>query len=211
MEIINNGIGTDPDGGFIKVEKYNKETTEKLAFHYKEVLKLLGEDPKREGLIATPLRVAKAMQFLTHGYTLNPDDIVKSAMFQEDYQQMVIVKNIELFSMCEHHMIPFIGKAHVAYIPNHHITGLSKIARVVEAYARRLQIQERLTTQIKETLDRTLHPLGVAVVIEAKHLCMAMRGVQKQSSVTTTSDFSGEFMKQETRNEFLGLIGHKLS
>lgn len=211
MEIINNGIGTDPDGGFIKVEKYNKETTEKLANHYHEILSLIGEDPKREGLIATPMRVAKAMQYLTHGYTLNPDDIVKSAMFQEDYQQMVIVKDIELFSMCEHHMIPFIGKAHVAYIPNHHITGLSKIARVVEAYARRLQIQERLTTQIKETLDRTLHPLGVAVVIEAKHLCMAMRGVQKQSSVTTTSDFSGEFMKQETRNEFLGLIGHKLS
>ncbi len=211
MEIINNGIGTDPDGGFIKIERYNKETTEKLAFHYHEILKLIGEDPKREGLVATPLRVAKAMQFLTHGYTLKPDDIIRSAMFKEDYQQMVIVKDIELFSMCEHHMIPFIGKAHVAYIPNHHITGLSKIARVVEAYARRLQIQERLTTQIKESLVRTLNPLGVAVVIEAKHLCMAMRGVQKQSSVTTTSDFSGEFMKQETRNEFLNLIGHSLS
>ncbi len=211
MEIINNGIGTDPEGGFIKVERYNKETTDKLAYHYKEILELIGEDPNREGLVHTPMRVAKAMQFLTHGYTLSPDDIIKSATFQEDYQQMVIVKDIELFSLCEHHMIPFIGKAHVAYIPKHHITGLSKIARVVEAYARRLQIQERLTTQIKDTIQRTLDPLGVAVVIEAKHLCMAMRGVQKQSSVTTTSDFSGEFMKQETRNEFLDLIGHKLS
>jgi GTP cyclohydrolase I len=211
MEILNNGIGTDPDGGFMKVERYNAESTEKMAYHYKEILKLIGENVDREGLLNTPMRVAKAMQFLTHGYSLNPDDIVTSAIFEEDYKQMVIVKDIELFSMCEHHMIPFIGKAHVAYIPDKHITGLSKIARVVDAYARRLQIQERLTTQIKDTLQRTLRPLGVGVVIEAKHLCMAMRGVQKQSSVTTTSDFSGAFMHQETRNEFLSLIGHKLS
>ncbi len=211
MEILNNGIGTDPEGGFMKVERYNAESTDKLAYHYKEILKLIGEDPKREGLLSTPLRVAKAMQFLTHGYTLNAADILTSAMFEEDYRQMVIVKDIELFSMCEHHMIPFIGKAHVAYIPDKHITGLSKIARVVEAYARRLQIQERLTTQIKDTIQDTLNPLGVAVVIEAKHLCMAMRGVQKQSSVTVTSDFSGAFMQQETRSEFLSLIGHKLS
>ena len=175
-----------------------------------KVLELLGEDPTREGLIETPLRVGKAMQFLTQGYDMDPKEILRSAMFKEDYREMVIVKDIEVYSMCEHHMIPFIGRAHVAYIPNGYITGLSKIARVVEAYARRLQVQERLTTQIKDAIQDTLNPLGVAVVIEAKHLCMAMRGVQKQNSVTTTSDFTGAFRKKETREEFIHLISSNL-
>lgn len=193
--------------GYEKVERYNPERTEKLMEHYKAIIRLLGEDPEREGLLKTPMRVAKSMQFLTHGYNEDPMEILLSARFKEDYRQMVIVKDIELFSLCEHHLIPFIGKAHVAYIPNGYITGLSKIARVVEAYSRRLQVQERLTTQIKNAINDALHPLGVAVVIEARHLCMCMRGVQKQNSVTTTSDFIGAFERSETRAEFLQLIG----
>jgi GTP cyclohydrolase I len=173
-------------------------------------LQLIGENTEREGLKDSPVRVAKAMQFLTHGYDLNPEEMLRSAKFKEDYREMVIVKDIEIYSMCEHHMIPFVGKAHVGYIPNGYITGLSKIARVVDAYARRLQVQERLTTQIKECIQNTLDPLGVAVVIEAKHLCMAMRGVQKQNSVTTTSDFTGAFKRNETRAEFIHLIGSDL-
>lgn len=194
-----------------RIDTWQPEKLEKLQHHYHEILKLIGEDPEREGLIETPRRVAKSIQFLTQGYDQHPEDILKSAMFKEDYKEMVIVKNIELYSMCEHHMIPFIGKAHVAYIPNGYITGLSKIARVVEAFARRLQVQERLTTQIKDCIQDTLNPLGVAVVIEAKHLCMAMRGVQKQNSVTTTSDFTGAFRNKETREEFIHLISTNLS
>lgn len=197
-------------GNYQKVEKYNPETTEQLSNHYQSILKLVGEDTTREGLEKTPLRVAKAMQFLLQGYEMNPDSILKSAMFKEDYRHMVVVKDIELFSMCEHHMLPFIGKAHVAYIPNGYITGLSKVARVVEAFSRRLQVQERLTTQIKECIHETLHPMGVAVVIEAQHLCMQMRGVQKQHSVTTTSDFTGAFNREATREEFFKIIGTNL-
>lgn len=197
--------------GYEKIEKYSPEDLEKMEFHYKEILKLIGEDPDREGLQQTPHRVAKSMQFLTQGYDHNPEEILLSAKFKEDYREMVIVKDIEIFSLCEHHLIPFIGKAHVAYIPNGYITGLSKIARVVEAYSRRLQVQERLTTQIKDAIQNTLNPLGVAVVIEAKHLCMAMRGVQKQNSVTTTSDFTGAFKRAETRAEFISLVSSKLS
>lgn len=197
------------NSGYKKIEKYDKESTLKMQDHYREILKLIGEDPEREGLIKTPERVAKAMQFLTQGYEMNPEEILLSAKFKENYQQMVIVKDIEIYSMCEHHMLPFIGKAHVAYIPNEYITGLSKIARVVEAYARRLQVQERLTTQIKDCIQNTLNPLGVAVVIEAQHLCMQMRGVQKQNSVTTTSDFTGAFQRVATREEFIRLIRTK--
>ena len=194
-----------------RIDQWNPEKLDKLSHHYLEILKLIGEDPTREGLLDTPRRVGKAMQFLTQGYDTNPQDILRSAMFKEDYREMVIVKDIEVYSMCEHHMIPFIGRAHVAYIPNGYVTGLSKIARVVEAYARRLQIQERLTMQIKDAIQDTLNPLGVAVVIEAKHLCMAMRGVQKQNSVTTTSDFTGAFKRKETREEFIHLISSNLS
>jgi GTP cyclohydrolase I len=197
--------------GYEKIEKYAPEKLQKLEFHYGEILKLMGEDSSREGLLKTPYRVAKSMQFLTQGYDHNPEEILLSAKFKEDYREMVIVKDIEIFSLCEHHLIPFIGKAHVAYIPNGYITGLSKIARVVEAYSRRLQVQERLTKQIKEAIQKTLNPLGVAVVIEAKHLCMAMRGIQKQNSVTTTSDFTGAFERAETRAEFISLISTKLS
>jgi GTP cyclohydrolase I len=193
-----------------KIEKYDEKITADLSAHYQSIIELLGEDPAREGLEKTPLRVAKAMQFLLQGYEMDPEQILRSAMFKEDYRQMVVVKDIELFSMCEHHMLPFIGKAHVAYIPNGYITGLSKVARVVEAYSRRLQVQERLTTQIKQCIDETLHPLGVAVVIEAQHLCMQMRGVQKQHSVTTTSDFTGAFNRVATREEFLKIIGTNL-
>lgn len=196
--------------GFAKIELYNEAVTNSLSEHYKWILGLVGENPEREGLLKTPERVAKALQFLTHGYHLNPEEILNSAKFQEDYRQMVIVKNIEIYSLCEHHMLPFFGKAHVAYIPNGYITGLSKIARVVDAFARRLQVQERLTTQIKECIQKTLNPLGVAVVIEAQHLCMMIRGIQKQNSVTTTSDFSGVFLKEPTRSEFLHLISQKL-
>ncbi|MCR5018363.1 MAG: GTP cyclohydrolase I FolE [Bacteroidales bacterium] len=193
---------------YIKSEEYDQAVTEELAGHVKAILKLLGEDPEREGLLKTPERVAKAWQFLTKGYQDDGKLIVKSAVFNEPYSQMVLVKDIELFSMCEHHMMPFIGKAHVAYIPNGEITGLSKIARVVETYARRLQVQERLTEQIRDCIQDSLHPLGVAVVIEAMHTCMSMRGVQKSNAITTTSAFSGIFMKsQKTRNEFLQLIG----
>lgn len=196
--------------GYHRRDTYNPKTIVKLGNHYKEILKLIGEDPNREGLLRTPERVAKAMQFLTHGYDLNPEEILRSAMFQEDYKQMVIVKDIEIYSMCEHHMIPFFGKAHVAYIPNGYIVGLSKIPRVVDAFARRLQVQERLTTQIKEAINNTLKPLGVAVVIEAQHMCMSMRGIQKQNSVTTTSDFTGAFLVDKTRAEFIHLIGSRL-
>ncbi|MDP3916277.1 MAG: GTP cyclohydrolase I FolE [Bacteroidota bacterium] len=202
MEFTLNG----KDGSYRKVEKYDPETTEKLSEHYRNILELLGENADREGLQRTPLRVAKSMQFLLQGYDQDPEEILRSAMFKEDYRQMVIVKDIEIYSMCEHHMLPFIGKAHIGYIPNGYITGLSKIARVVDAYARRLQVQERLTTQIKECIQNTLNPLGVAVVIEAQHLCMQMRGVQKQNSTTTTSDFTGAFERVATREEFIRLI-----
>jgi len=193
-----------------KLEEFDPETTRELGIHYREILRLIGENPDREGLEKTPLRVAKAIQFLTQGYSLDPKEILSSAKFREDYREMVIVKDIEIYSLCEHHMVPFIGKAHVAYIPDKYITGLSKIARVVDIYARRLQVQERLTMQIKEAINDTLKPLGVAVVIEAQHLCMAMRGVQKQNSVTTTSDFVGAFERDKTRAEFLHLISTKL-
>ncbi len=202
MEFSLNG----EDGTYRKVEKYDPETTEQLSIHYKKILDLLGENSNREGLQQTPTRVAKSMQFLLQGYEQDPEEILRSAMFKEDYRQMVIVKDIEIYSMCEHHMLPFIGKAHIGYIPNGYITGLSKIARVVDAYARRLQVQERLTTQIKECIQSTLNPLGVAVVIEAQHLCMQMRGVQKQNSTTTTSDFTGAFERVATREEFIRLI-----
>ena len=186
---------------------YNQENIEQLMVHYREILRLLGEDPEREGLIKTPERVAKAMSFITKGYGQDPIAILRSAMFKEEYQQMVLVKDIELFSVCEHHMLPFIGKAHVAYIPNGHITGLSKIARVVECFARRLQVQERLTVQIRDSIQQALNPLGVAVVIEASHTCMQMRGVEKQRSVTTTSAFTGCFLSDpRTRDEFMQLI-----
>ena len=196
--------------GYKKIDRYNTEKISEMAEHYSDILNKLGEDPEREGLIKTPERVAKAMQFLTHGYDLNPSDIIKSAMFSEEYRQMVIVKDIELYSLCEHHLLPFFGKAHVAYIPNGKIVGLSKIPRVVDAFARRLQVQERLTTQIRDCIESTLQPIGVAVVIEASHLCMQMRGIQKQNSVTTTSAFTGEFLKEKTRAEFISLIGSKL-
>jgi GTP cyclohydrolase I len=195
---------------FERIDNFDDEKIKKLSYHYSEILSLIGEDPKREGLINTPDRVAKALQYFTHGNDVDPVEILNSAKFKEDYREMVIVKNIDVFSMCEHHMIPFIGKAHVAYIPNGYITGLSKIARVVEAYSRRLQVQERLTTQIKTAIQETLDPLGVAVVIEAKHLCMVMRGVAKQNSVTTTSDFTGAFKSQKTRTEFIHLLGMDL-
>ncbi|MGL5787055.1 MAG: GTP cyclohydrolase I FolE [Bacteroidales bacterium] len=182
---------------------------EALAYHYKEILKLLGEDTEREGLIKTPERVAKSMEFLTKGYHQDAQSILQSAMFKEDYRQMVIVKDIDFFSLCEHHILPFYGKAHVAYIPNGHITGLSKIARIVDVFARRMQVQERMTTQIKECIQSTLNPLGVMVVIEAQHMCMQMRGVEKQNSVTTTSDFTGVFNQAKTREEFMTLIRMK--
>lgn len=193
-----------------KIEQYDEETTEGLKKNYKEAISFLGEDADREGLIKTPERMAKAMQFITQGYQLDAKEILNSAKFHEDVSEMIIVKDIELYSMCEHHMLPFFGKAHVAYIPNGWITGLSKIARVVDVYSRRLQVQERLTHQILDAIKETLNPVGVAVVIEASHLCMMMRGVQKQNSVTTTSAFDGEFGKTTTRNEFLKLIGSKL-
>jgi len=201
----------DGSKGYIREDRYNDEITGQLSDHYQKILKLIGEDPSREGLEKTPERVAKAMQFLLQGYQIDPVEILESAMFKEDYRQMVIVKDIEIYSMCEHHMLPFIGKAHVAYIPNGTITGLSKIARVVDVFARRLQVQERLTTQIKDCIQDTLKPLGVAVVIEAQHLCMQMRGIQKQHSITTTSDFTGAFQKVATREGFIKLISAKLS
>ncbi len=198
------------ENGYQKIERYDDEKTQELAQHYGRILDLIGEDSQREGLLKTPLRVAKSMQFFTQGYNLDPVDMLRSATFHEDYRQMVLVKNIELYSLCEHHLLPFFGKAHVAYIPNGHVTGLSKIARVVDAYARRLQVQERLTTQIRDCIQDTLQPLGVAVVIEAQHMCMQMRGIQKQNSVTTTSDFTGAFLRTATREEFIHLITARL-
>ena len=195
---------------YIKVEQFEDKITSGLIENYRESIALLGEDPNREGLLKTPERVAKSMQYLTQGYQIDPKAILNSAKFHEDVSEMIIVKDIELFSLCEHHMLPFFGKAHVAYIPNGWITGLSKIARVVDTYSRRLQVQERLTSQILNAIKESLNPLGVAVVIEASHLCMMMRGVQKQNSVTTTSAFSGQFEKNETRSEFIRLIGSKL-
>ena len=194
-----------------KKEGFDKEPTEELINNYRNIIELLGEDPQREGLLKTPERMAKAMQYITHGYQQNAVDILNSAKFREEVSEMVIVKDIELYSMCEHHLLPFFGKAHIAYIPNGHITGLSKLARVVDVYARRLQVQERLTTQVLKAIKESLNPMGVAVVIEAKHLCMMMRGVQKQNSVTTTSAFDGEFLNNHvTRNEFLKLIAADL-
>ena len=193
-----------------KIEQYDEEITSGLINSYKDVLDLLGENSDREGLIKTPERIAKAMQYMTQGYSQDANAIINSAKFHEDVSEMIVVKDIEIFSMCEHHILPFFGKAHVAYIPNGWITGLSKIARVVDVFARRLQVQERLTVQIRDAIKETLNPLGVAVVIEAQHLCMMMRGVQKQNSVTTTSAFDGEFMKDATRSEFLKLISAKL-
>lgn len=184
----------------------SEETTQAIASHIEAILQLLGEDSQREGLLRTPTRVGAAMQFLTQGYTQDPDSILRSALFEEDYRQMVVVKDIPFYSLCEHHMLPFFGKAHVAYIPNGKITGLSKIPRVVDAFARRLQVQERMTREIKDCIDKTLNPLGVMVVIEAEHLCMQMRGVEKPHSVTVTSDFTGAFNRLETREEFMNLI-----
>jgi GTP cyclohydrolase IA len=210
IERINDGSGEVADG-YNKIETWDAKNIDELSGIYHRVLQLIGEDPEREGLVRTPLRVAKALHFLTNGYNMNAESILRSAMFKEEYRQMVLVKDIDIYSMCEHHMLPFFGKAHVAYIPDGYITGLSKIARVVEAFSRRLQVQERLTTQIRNCIQDTLHPLGVAVVIEAQHMCMQIRGVQKQNSVTTTSAFTGIFLEQlNTREEFIHLIGSKL-
>ncbi|HEV7821233.1 MAG TPA: GTP cyclohydrolase I FolE [Burkholderiales bacterium] len=202
-------VARNGDDGYAKIDQYNAESVKRIAGRYRDVLTDLGEDPEREGLVKTPERVAKALQFLTHGNTLDPAAILRSAMFKEEYQQMVIVKDIEVYSLCEHHMLPFFGKAHVAYIPNGHIVGLSKIPRVVDAFARRLQVQERLTVEIRNCIHETLKPLGVAVVIEAQHLCMVMRGIQKQHSVATTSAFTGEFQQDRTRAEFIRLISKR--
>lgn len=190
-------------------EPENREGLADLALHYRKILELLGEDPERDGLLKTPMRVAKAMQVLTRGYEQDPHKVLTDALFEEKYNQMVIVKDIDFFSMCEHHMLPFYGKAHVAYIPNGYITGLSKIARVVDIYSHRLQVQERMTQQIKDCIQETLHPLGVMVVVEARHMCMQMRGVEKQNSITTTSDFSGAFNQAKTREEFMNLIKNR--
>ena len=192
--------------GYAKIDQYNPATVKRIADKYRTILKDIGENPAREGLVKTPERVAKALQFLTHGYDLDPQEILRSAMFTEEYQQMVIVRDIEVYSLCEHHMLPFFGKAHVAYIPNGRIVGLSKLPRVVDAFARRLQVQERLTVEIRNCIQETLNPMGVAVVIEAQHMCMVMRGIQKQNSIATTSAFTGEFNADKTRAEFLRLI-----
>lgn len=197
--------------GYKKIEQYDDKKTEKMSGFYEEILKDIGEDPKREGLLKTPERVSKAMQFLTHGYDIDPGKIIESATFSEDYSQMVLVKDIEVYSMCEHHMLPFFGKAHIAYIPNGKIVGLSKLPRVVDAFSRRLQVQERLTNEIRDCIQETLNPMGVAVVIEASHMCMQMRGVQKQNSVTTTSAFTGTFLEETTRQEFIKLVSSKLN
>ncbi|MFT5669137.1 MAG: GTP cyclohydrolase I [Vicingaceae bacterium] len=197
--------------GYVRSDDYNDKKIEKIATMYSTIISELGEDIDREGLLKTPERVAKAMQYLTHGYDLDPAEILRGAMFTEDHNQMVIVKDIEVYSMCEHHMLPFMGKAHIAYIPNGKIVGLSKLPRVVDAFARRLQVQERLTDQIKTCIQETMNPLGVAVVIEAKHMCMQMRGIQKQNSVTTTSAFTGAFEKDSTRREFIHLLSARLS
>ena len=198
------------DNAYRKIEQYNNATIDSMAKKYRIILEELGEKPEREGLLKTPKRVAKSMAFLTSGYNLDPSEILRSAMFNEKYSQMVIVKDIEVYSLCEHHILPFFGKAHVAYIPNGCVVGLSKIPRIVDAFARRLQVQERLTDQIRDCIQDTMNPLGVGVVIEASHLCMQMRGIQKQNSVTTTSAFTGEFLKEATRSEFIKLIGSKL-
>ena len=192
--------------GYAKIDQYNPAVIDRIAEKYRSVLQEIGEDPRREGLAKTPERAAKALQFLTHGYGLDPAEILRSAMFREEYKQMVIVRDIEIYSLCEHHMLPFFGKAHVAYIPNGYIVGLSKIPRVVDAFARRLQVQERLTVDIRNCIENTLKPVGVAVVIEAQHLCMVMRGIQKQHSIATTSAFTGEFNTEKTRAEFMRLI-----
>jgi len=191
--------------------QYDRSKLDGMASHYEHILEAIGEDTNREGLEKTPMRVAKSLQFLTQGYKIDPARILRSAMFKEEHKHMVLVKDIEVYSMCEHHLLPFFGKAHIAYIPNGHIVGLSKIPRVVDAFARRLQVQERLTDQIKDCIEQTLNPLGVAVVIEAKHLCMLMRGIQKQNSVASTSSFTGEFLKDSTRTEFIHLISANLS
>ena len=201
----------DDVDAYVSAERYSAAQINKIAGHYQDILAQLGENPQREGLLKTPERVAKSLAYLTHGYDVNPADILKSAMFKEDYSQMVVVKDIEVYSMCEHHMLPFFGKAHVAYIPNGHIVGLSKIPRVVDAYSRRLQVQERLTNEIRDCIQSTLNPIGVGVVIECRHLCMSMRGIQKQNSVTTTSAFTGAFLHDKTRSEFLQLISSALS
>ena len=206
----NNINDTEDAEGYVRRDSYPTELTEQLASQYKSIIEKLGENINREGLLKTPERVAKSMQFLLHGYDLDPVAILNSAKFKEEYKQMVIVKDIELYSLCEHHLLPFFGKAHIAYIPNNYIVGLSKIPRIVDAFARRLQVQERLTTDIRDCIQSTLEPLGVAVVIEAQHLCMQMRGVQKQNSVTTTSSFTGEFENDRTRKEFISLILGKL-
>ena len=196
--------------GYLREDIYNPRLIKAISEKYQSILKDLGEDVNREGLLKTPERVAKSLQFLTHGYDMNPAELLRSAMFKDDYKQMVLVKDIEIYSLCEHHILPFFGKAHIAYIPNGYITGLSKIPRVVDAYARRLQVQERLTNEIRDCIQSTLNPLGVAVVMECTHLCMQMRGVQKQNSVTTTSAFTGAFLKDTTRSEFINLISSRL-
>jgi len=210
IETVNNGSGISTNG-YNKIESWDEQNIKELSSIYYRILELLGEDPEREGLKRTPLRVAKTMRFMTTGYDQNACEIINSAKFKEEYKQMVLVKDIDFYSLCEHHMLPFFGRAHVAYIPNGYITGLSKIARVVEVYSRRLQVQERMTTQIRNVIQECLSPLGVAVVIEAQHMCMQIRGVQKQNSVTTTSAFTGIFMDHlPTREEFIHLIGSRL-
>ncbi|HCI56253.1 MAG TPA: GTP cyclohydrolase I FolE [Bacteroidales bacterium] len=207
---IENGI-EEEKSGYLKIEQWNKENVEEIAGYYRKILSLLGEDPDREGLLKTPERVAKTLYFMTMGYQQDARQILNSAKFREEYKHMVLVKDIDIYSLCEHHMLPFFGRAHVAYIPNEYITGLSKIARVVEAFSRRLQVQERLTVQIRDCIQECLQPMGVAVVIEAEHMCMQIRGVQKQNSVTTTSAFTGCFLDNfRTREEFMHLIGTKL-
>lgn len=206
---MEDGIEIKSDG-YERLENFDQGAIDEIAGAYRLILKQVGEDAQREGLLRTPERAAKAMQFMTHGYDQDPAEILRSAMFKEEYSQMVVVKDIEMYSLCEHHLLPFFGKAHVAYIPNGQIVGLSKLPRVVDAYSRRLQVQERMTNQIRDCIEDTLKPAGVAVVIEATHMCMAMRGVQKQNSITTTSAFTGEFLKERTRNEFLSLLSSKL-
>ncbi len=211
MSIDEKMISENQMDGYTRLDQYNPKSIEAIARHYFEILREIGENPEREGLKDTPERVARALQFLTHGYDLDPLAILKSARFQEDYKHMVIVKDIELYSLCEHHILPFFGKVHVAYIPDKYIVGLSKIPRVVDAYARRLQVQERLTNQIRDCIQEALSPLGVMVVIEAQHLCMQMRGIQKQHSIATTSAFRGQFEDERTRSEFISLIAGKSS
>lgn len=204
-------MANKPNQGYSRTEHYDEGTTNELSHHVRSTIKLLGEDDTREGLLKTPERAAKALQYLTQGYQQDAATILRSAMFEEEHQQMVLVKNIEMYSLCEHHLLPFFGKAHIAYIPNGYIVGLSKLPRVVDVFARRLQVQERLTHQIRDCIQSTLNPLGVAVVIEAQHMCMQMRGVQKQNSITTTSAFTGEFLKDATRKEFISLISSRLA